>query len=231
MSDHAVFNQDTFYENFTRDLADAQFQVLLQSPFLSTRRIKDLQRQLRACTQRGVRVCIFVQALRRGDSTQQESLDEAARYLVSLGGHVTFRPRIHEKLAVIDETVLWDGSLNVLSHYDTRERMTRWVSRTKVFDAVAQHNLDACQQCSDSSKRQTAETIGEAIIERRKTLGVSQRELALLLDIDQSTLSKIESGKRDAKLSTLIRIGGFLRMEIRYLPWFALPSYDQRLEH
>ena len=45
-----------------------------------------------------------------------------------------------------------------------------------------------------------------AIIKQRNALGLSQRDLASLCDIPQSSVARIESSKTAPKLSTIIKI-------------------------
>lgn len=45
-----------------------------------------------------------------------------------------------------------------------------------------------------------------AIIKQRNALGLSQRDLASLCDIPQSSVARIESSKTTPKLSTIIKI-------------------------
>ena len=45
-----------------------------------------------------------------------------------------------------------------------------------------------------------------AIIKQRNALGLSQRDLASLCDIPQSSVARIESNKTTPKLSTIIKI-------------------------
>jgi hypothetical protein len=39
---------------------------------------------------------------------------------------VVLREETHEKIAIIDKQILWDGSLNILSHKDGPESMNRF---------------------------------------------------------------------------------------------------------
>lgn len=47
---------------------------------------------------------------------------------------------------------------------------------------------------------------GQYIIERRNALGISQRELAAVCNMPQSSVARIESYKTVPKLDTLIKI-------------------------
>lgn len=49
-------------------------------------------------------------------------------------------------------------------------------------------------------------TIISAIISQRKALGLSQRNLAVLCEIPQSSVARIESSKTTPRLDTLLKI-------------------------
>ena len=65
---------------------------------------------------------------------------------------------------------------------------------------------------SDSLGKQLLEeaeaeaAIISAMIRRRTTLGLSQRDLAALCDIPQSSVARIESSKATPRLDTLLKI-------------------------
>ena len=57
--------------------------------------------------------------------------------------------------------------------------------------------------------------IVSAMIEKRNALGISQRELAQLCGLPQSSIARIESGKTTPKLDTLLKIMHPLRLKIK----------------
>ncbi len=57
--------------------------------------------------------------------------------------------------------------------------------------------------------------IVSAIIEKRNNLGISQRELAQLCGLPQSSIARIESGKTTPKLDTLLKIIHPLGLKIK----------------
>ena len=59
-----------------------------------------------------------------------------------------------------------------------------------------------------------ASIVGE-IVRQRKTLGISQRELARLCGIPQSSVARIESLKTTPNLDTLVKITNSLGLEIK----------------
>lgn len=65
-------------------------------------------------------------------------------------------------------------------------------------------------------------TIGKGIKARRKTLRVTQPQLAELAGVSVNTLYKIERGQANPTLETLEKIAGILGMEL-YLQVKKLP--------
>lgn len=53
--------------------------------------------------------------------------------------------------------------------------------------------------------------------ELRKRKGMTQQRLAIELDMNQNTISRYESGEREADYQTLIRIADYFNVSIDYL--------------
>jgi transcriptional regulator with XRE-family HTH domain len=56
--------------------------------------------------------------------------------------------------------------------------------------------------------------IADRVAERRKELGLSQAELAQLVDTTQSAIARLESGGRPPRIDTLLRIANALDCEL-----------------
>jgi ribosome-binding protein aMBF1 (putative translation factor) len=56
--------------------------------------------------------------------------------------------------------------------------------------------------------------IADRVAERRKELGLSQVELAQLVDTTQSAIARLESGGRPPRIDTLLRIANALDCEL-----------------
>ena len=69
--------------------------------------------------------------------------------------------------------------------------------------------MDAIKNSDDIRKR-----IGLRIAAERVAKGLSQRQFALILEMDRATLNRIEAGKANPTLSTLIRIADGLDASI-----------------
>lgn len=237
-----VFTHEDFWAAFVNDLEQARRRVLIQSPFASLRRIRALAKVLAGLTNNRVAVCVFVQEPRhwrqKPELREPEivcQISEAAsafNTLASLGLHVTLRAKIHAKLAVIDDKILWEGSLNILSHLNTEERMRRWADPAQTREAVAQHHLDKCSVCAAVRCKYaitSRSSLASSIADRRAQLQLSQSELAQHLRITQSQISRIESGESNITADSLLSIVGKLELKLFLLPESLAPSVTSLL--
>jgi hypothetical protein len=130
-----------FMESFRRDLCDSTQRVLVLSPFLTPNRASQYYPVFRSLTTRQVTVRVYA----RPKSEQPESLrllfDAVERGLSCAGVEVHLRRGMHEKIGVVDGCILWHGSLNILSHNDTRESMLRIESRDVVEEVLGDLGL------------------------------------------------------------------------------------------
>jgi len=229
------FNESDFYGAFITDLENARALVLVQSPFLSHSRIDKMQNIIRKCVRRRIRLCVFVQKPRKHEELVR--VQELASRLVSMGVHVNFKEKVHEKMAVIDEEILWDGSLNALSQSESFERMTRWHNRQIVFEAIVKHRLNTCEQCTNQgwskatipitdTDNDQLQALGKLIAQRRHNLQMTQRDVAELNGLRQSTVSHIEKGKRGVALVSILQVCNSLDLVLRPVPWYFIPTFD-----
>lgn len=61
------------------------------------------------------------------------------------------------------------------------------------------------------------ETFGEYIHQLRSENGLTLTKLAAALDIDQSTLSKIENGKRNVPIEILPKLASVFNLDLKHL--------------
>lgn len=123
-----LYDNDTFYKAFTRDLLRARDYVLIESPFITSRRMNELVPILAKLRRRNVRIIINTRNPDEHVSEYQTQALEAVEALQTLGVTVLYTVKHHRKLAVIDKEIVWEGSLNILSQNDSCEMMRRSVS-------------------------------------------------------------------------------------------------------
>lgn len=121
-----LHDEKTFYRTFLKDLEDCENEVIIESPYITTERMRTFDRIFEKLLKRGVKICIIT----RDPKEHYENMEiqseaeihwcETAgiQVLLCMGNH-------HRKLAVLDRKILWEGSLNILSQVRSREIMRR----------------------------------------------------------------------------------------------------------
>lgn len=117
--DIRMHDQDSFYEAFEKDLSVAQSSVIIESPFITTKRINSLLPVLTRLTNRGVRVTINTRNPIDHDLEYRAQALESVEILQSMSVEVFYSVKHHRKIAVIDNRISWNGSLNILSQSDS----------------------------------------------------------------------------------------------------------------
>jgi len=201
---------DEFWQKFTADLERAKAHVVIQSPYLHGRRLAYLAKCLRELTARGVVVCVYIQRPTNWHRPENELSPDALysrqelkvgiQLLQSWNIHVNLRPKIHGKLATIDEQILWEGSLNILSHHDAPENMRRLESSCETKAIIEKHALHQCAVCTTNLSNyflapSHPNKLGELLAKQRCDFDISQRRLAAKCGVPPIQIRRIESRK------------------------------------
>jgi phosphatidylserine/phosphatidylglycerophosphate/cardiolipin synthase-like enzyme len=124
-----LYDQDSFYDAFTKDLKNAKSQVIIESPFMTTRRVNLLIPMFITLRKCGVQLVINTKPIDEHEPGLYAQAEQAIAMLQVLGVLVLFTGGHHRKLAIIDREVVWEGSLNILSQNDSCEIMRRIESK------------------------------------------------------------------------------------------------------
>jgi hypothetical protein len=121
-----LYDEISFYNSFINDLTSAKQNVLIESPYLTERRALQFAGVFKKLSRNGVRVRINTRDPRHHDKTLEIQAWKAIKVLRKNGVKVYICSDMrHRKLATIDNIILWDGSLNILSQANSKEVMRR----------------------------------------------------------------------------------------------------------
>lgn len=123
-----IYNQDSFQRPFLSDLAYARENIIIVSPFATLRRACWLETALSDTIKRSVSVTVCTRPSSAFQGRSQAASDAAIRKLISIGVQVICAEGIHQKFSIIDERVVWYGSVNLLSFGASQESMMRIIS-------------------------------------------------------------------------------------------------------
>ncbi len=124
-----LFNERTFDLEFSRDLKRAKKMVVIESPYLTVRRARHFAPLFKKLAKRKIRIRINTRHPSCHSQYMKIQAEKAAKILLENDAKIyTYNDLRHRKLAIIDNRILWEGSMNILSHGRSREIMRRSAS-------------------------------------------------------------------------------------------------------
>ena len=122
----SLLNEDTFYATFTKDLKRCKSEVIIESPFVTSRRLTLILPTLKRLKAKKVRVVINTRDPHEyEEGYRREEAHRAIAKLQRMGVQVVYTSGHHRKLAILDRKILYEGSLNILSQNSSSEVMRR----------------------------------------------------------------------------------------------------------
>ena len=135
-ADRLIMTQDRFYQFFSHDVNKANDKVIIYSAFITQDRLAVMEPCIKAAIERGVKVYVITKALGDRNNRELRIYRMLENTLENWGVLVIHKRRMHEKIAIIDNSILWIGSLNILSFSSTQEIMERRFSKNVVEDFI-----------------------------------------------------------------------------------------------
>jgi hypothetical protein len=158
----SLFDEYDFYPAFLKDLVKAKKEVVISSPFITTSRAKQFKPYFNLLIGRGVRIFLITKPPDSFKDAMKEMSKRELKEFERIGVVVLPIMGVHEKVALIDRKVLYDGSLNILSQRDSTELMHRFKGSNvakqmagflridKNIGPLGENNLKRCEVCSET---------------------------------------------------------------------------------
>jgi phosphatidylserine/phosphatidylglycerophosphate/cardiolipin synthase-like enzyme len=131
--DSILFDEQRFYDAFASDINSAHSSVIVESPYLTERRALQFAKLITRKVNQGIKITIYTRHPSYHTSNLESQSWIACRILKDAGARVYLCDDMrHRKIAIIDNAVLWEGSLNIFSQNESLELMRRTVCETQV---------------------------------------------------------------------------------------------------
>jgi phosphatidylserine/phosphatidylglycerophosphate/cardiolipin synthase-like enzyme len=117
------FTGEGFYKAFEKDLRNVKSKVFLASPFTTAQGTDRWMQTFRDLRAKEVEIIGFTKPVNEKDASTNSA--EIHTGLETVFKELRPVSKMHEKLAVFDQRVVWLGSLNILSHKNSTEIMVR----------------------------------------------------------------------------------------------------------
>jgi KaiC/GvpD/RAD55 family RecA-like ATPase len=155
----SLFSERSFYPAFFEDLRNAREEVVILSPFLSVKRSGNFVDLFRALVQRGVKVTVYTRPPKSQVGDFALGAAEVVDQLRAIEVEVIERWKMHQKVAIIDRKVGWEGSLNILSHRDSGEQMRRLPFGKAVNELMRLCEVDESSGVDTRGRREPVRTL------------------------------------------------------------------------
>jgi phosphatidylserine/phosphatidylglycerophosphate/cardiolipin synthase-like enzyme len=121
-----IYDVNSFIPVMKNDFTEAKKEILIVSPYLRKKRIDDILEWLKEPLQTGIPITVVT---RPADSYKEsKQIKECIEYLQTFVT-VVQRPNIHQKFILIDNRLVWYGSINLMSYGSSEESIMRLESR------------------------------------------------------------------------------------------------------
>jgi phosphatidylserine/phosphatidylglycerophosphate/cardiolipin synthase-like enzyme len=110
--DSRLYDDKTFYPAFIKDLNNCGSELIIECPFITRRRLQHLLPTLQMLKDRKVRIIINTKDPHELDEERREEAYHTVASLQHKGIQVIYTHGHHRKLAIIDRSILYEGSLN-----------------------------------------------------------------------------------------------------------------------
>ena len=134
-----IFDEKQFELGLAHDIRSAKESVVLFSGYVTPARVAKLEDLLRLRISAGVKVRCVTRPPQLNGSIPESAGREAVAMLEGIGAVVDFRAKIHEKVCLIDNRIVWWGSLNALSHMGHADEMMTRAANEEFAKTVAAH--------------------------------------------------------------------------------------------
>jgi hypothetical protein len=121
----SLYNEQTFYKAFLRDLNSCMGEAVIESPFITSNRVASLLPIFEKMRSRQVKITVNTRHPAEHEAPYDTQAWRAVERMQDMGIEVLFTGGHHRKLVILDRKILWEGSLNVLSQNDSCEVMRR----------------------------------------------------------------------------------------------------------
>lgn len=139
----SLYNEKTFYNRFEKDLKNCHSEIIIESPFIASKRLNLLIPSLQRLKSKHIRITINT---RDPEASNDENMRNDTRFALSklqhMGVNVLFTGGHRRKLAIIDRSILYEGSLNILSQNNSCEVMRRIKSTELAWQMIDFINID-----------------------------------------------------------------------------------------
>lgn len=122
---NAIFDNHNFMTVFCNDVSSAKSDMVIVSPYMTKKRLIQMMNIFSSGINNGAKLTIITRPESDYKEKDKAAFDDMLNSIRSTGSSIIFKSNIHQKFAVIDQRIVWYGSINLLSFGSAEESIMR----------------------------------------------------------------------------------------------------------
>lgn len=123
-----IFDKNNFLPTFNDDIMHGRKEIFIVSPYVSNRRADQLFHLMKIALANSAKVTVVIKPYEDYKGRGQQALAELLENWTKAGIQIIIKAGIHQNFAIIDQRIIWYGSINVLSFGNEDENIMRFES-------------------------------------------------------------------------------------------------------
>lgn len=126
---NAIFGIDTYEKVYERDLLEANKEIIISSPGLNRAKVNSFVRLIKQKQEDGVKVTVVTLNPEGYPEEKIEDTKALVQIIENCGIKVRVQEHMHEHFAIVDDEIVWYGSMNLLSQAKIDDNLMRVKNR------------------------------------------------------------------------------------------------------
>lgn len=134
-----IYSEKTYQDVYLNDIQNDKNEIVISSPYMTKSRLTYLLTKLTAPILNGSIVTIITKSPDKNDSAKTEKFNELVRLINSANIKLVVCEKLSQKFSIIDQNIVWYGSVNFLAYNRSDESVMRLDSLE-----LGEELLDSC---------------------------------------------------------------------------------------
>jgi phosphatidylserine/phosphatidylglycerophosphate/cardiolipin synthase-like enzyme len=131
-----IFDKDSFLPVFSNDIKNARQEIMILSPYITKKRTTFILQNLKQALANNVKVCVVTRPSGDFPGKNLSSWNDTIELMKMAGVVIVFKSNIHQKFSIIDQRIVWYGSINLLSYGNSEESIMRINSTNIAYELM-----------------------------------------------------------------------------------------------
>lgn len=122
---NSVYNSKNFLEVYNNDILSVKNNIIISSPYIDNAGLTKVMDTFKYLLSKGINIKIITRAKEELKEKSRERIGRMHDILIQSGVELVFKSGLYKRFAVIDNSIVWYGNINLLSFINTEDSIMR----------------------------------------------------------------------------------------------------------